>query len=151
MQWDYLLISRNKSSFFLYRLLEKRRSRQDGCSAKELERGKIKKTKTDLVFCLIPSLFYVSSWNLGGLNYGIYIYLSRFVFWEIFSSINHIRSFRVSLWIFIFCFFSRLRMEKNQGVDDLSAYHEVHVLVVDDSLVDRKVIERLFKITSCKG
>ncbi|KAL9664153.1 hypothetical protein QQ045_019551 [Rhodiola kirilowii] len=27
---------------------------------------------------------------------------------------------------------------------------EVHVLAVDDSLVDRKVIERLLKITSCK-
>ena len=34
-------------------------------------------------------------------------------------------------------------------MDDLS--HEVHVLAVDDSLVDRKVIERLLKITSCKG
>ncbi|CAI9092810.1 OLC1v1028147C1 [Oldenlandia corymbosa var. corymbosa] len=28
--------------------------------------------------------------------------------------------------------------------------HEVHVLAVDDSLVDRKVIEKLLKITSCK-
>lgn len=28
--------------------------------------------------------------------------------------------------------------------------HEVHVLAVDDSLVDRKVIERLLRITSCK-
>ncbi|CAL5349755.1 unnamed protein product [Camellia sinensis] len=28
---------------------------------------------------------------------------------------------------------------------------EVHVLVVDDSLVDRKVIERLLKITFCKA
>ena len=28
---------------------------------------------------------------------------------------------------------------------------DVHVLAVDDSLVDRKVIERLLKITSCKG
>jgi two-component response regulator (ARR-A family) len=27
----------------------------------------------------------------------------------------------------------------------------VHVLAVDDSLVDRKVIERLLKISSCKG
>lgn len=51
-------------------------------------------------------------------------------------------------------FFSRLRrVEKGQGVDDLSACgdsHEVHVLAVDDSLVDRTVIERLLKITSCK-
>ncbi|KAL0385631.1 UNVERIFIED_CONTAM: Two-component response regulator ARR3 [Sesamum radiatum] len=52
--------------------------------------------------------------------------------------------------------FSRLRrLEKGEGVDDFSAYsdahHEVHVLAVDDSLVDRKVIERLLKITSCKG
>ncbi|KAL8518904.1 hypothetical protein ACS0TY_010021 [Phlomoides rotata] len=50
--------------------------------------------------------------------------------------------------------FSRLRrMEMGQGGDDLSAYtdsHEVHVLAVDDSLVDRKVIERLLKITACK-
>lgn len=29
--------------------------------------------------------------------------------------------------------------------------HDVHVLAVDDSLIDRKVIERLLKITSCKG
>jgi two-component response regulator (ARR-A family) len=28
---------------------------------------------------------------------------------------------------------------------------EVHVLAVDDSFVDRKVIERLLKISSCKG
>lgn len=28
---------------------------------------------------------------------------------------------------------------------------ELHVLAVDDSLVDRKVIERLLKISSCKG
>ncbi|KAL0364149.1 UNVERIFIED_CONTAM: Two-component response regulator ARR3 [Sesamum angustifolium] len=51
--------------------------------------------------------------------------------------------------------FSRLRrLEKGEGVNDFSAYsdfhHEVHVLAVDDSLVDRKVIERLLKITSCK-
>ncbi|KAK2428500.1 arsenicals resistance [Trifolium repens] len=32
------------------------------------------------------------------------------------------------------------------GVDS----HEVHVLAVDDSLVDRKVIERLLKISACK-
>ncbi|CAA0833099.1 Two-component response regulator ARR3 [Striga hermonthica] len=28
--------------------------------------------------------------------------------------------------------------------------HEIHVLAVDDSLVDRKVIEKLLKIISCK-
>jgi len=28
---------------------------------------------------------------------------------------------------------------------------EFHVLAVDDSFVDRKVIERLLKISSCKG
>ena len=28
---------------------------------------------------------------------------------------------------------------------------QVHVLAVDDSLVDRIVIERLLRITSCKG
>ncbi|XP_038713973.1 two-component response regulator ARR5 [Tripterygium wilfordii] len=32
----------------------------------------------------------------------------------------------------------------------MSDSEEVHVLAVDDSLVDRKVIERLLKITSCK-
>jgi len=32
-----------------------------------------------------------------------------------------------------------------------SAAPELHVLAVDDSLVDRKVIERLLKISSCKG
>ncbi|KAH6756400.1 response regulator 3 [Perilla frutescens var. hirtella] len=51
-------------------------------------------------------------------------------------------------------YFSRFRrVEKGPGLDDLSACsdsHEVHVLAVDDSLVDRTVIERLLKITSCK-
>lgn len=28
---------------------------------------------------------------------------------------------------------------------------ELHVLAVDDSYVDRKVIERLLKISACKG
>ncbi|XP_028078435.1 two-component response regulator ARR3-like [Camellia sinensis] len=39
-----------------------------------------------------------------------------------------------------------------ESFDDVSPSdsHEVHVLAVDDSLVDRKVIERLLKITSCK-
>ncbi|CAA3000486.1 two-component response regulator ARR5-like [Olea europaea var. sylvestris] len=51
--------------------------------------------------------------------------------------------------------FSRLRrLEKNERLDnDLSSSSdsdEVHVLAVDDSFVDRKVIERLLKITSCK-
>ncbi|KAK6133710.1 hypothetical protein DH2020_032620 [Rehmannia glutinosa] len=50
--------------------------------------------------------------------------------------------------------FSRFKMlDKNEGVNNLSPFtdsHEVHVLAVDDSLVDRKVIERLLKITSCK-
>ncbi|KAI3816832.1 hypothetical protein L1987_16537 [Smallanthus sonchifolius] len=41
--------------------------------------------------------------------------------------------------------FSRLwRSSETDGFGD------VHVLAVDDSLVDRKVIERLLKITSCK-
>lgn len=35
--------------------------------------------------------------------------------------------------------------------DSLSGSPELHVLAVDDSLVDRKVIERLLKISSCKG
>ncbi|XAR65004.1 hypothetical protein NMG60_11008937 [Bertholletia excelsa] len=39
-----------------------------------------------------------------------------------------------------------------EGLDDLSPCdsHQVHVLAVDDSLVDRKVIERLLRISSCK-
>ena len=28
---------------------------------------------------------------------------------------------------------------------------ELHVLAVDDSIVDRKVIERLLRISACKG
>ncbi|KAI3985204.1 hypothetical protein MKX01_015138 [Papaver californicum] len=35
------------------------------------------------------------------------------------------------------------------GFDD-SVHEELHVLAVDDSLIDRKVIERLLKISSCK-
>ncbi|KAK3013327.1 hypothetical protein RJ639_009298 [Escallonia herrerae] len=49
--------------------------------------------------------------------------------------------------------FSRWRRtEKFEGMSGLSPSdcHDVHVLAVDDSLVDRKVIERLLKITSCK-
>lgn len=50
--------------------------------------------------------------------------------------------------------FSRLkRVEETGRLEDLPPCfdtHEVHVLAVDDSLVDRKVIERLLKITSCK-
>lgn len=34
--------------------------------------------------------------------------------------------------------------------DSPSGSHELHVLAVDDSLVDRTVIERLLKISSCK-
>ncbi|KAA8529510.1 hypothetical protein F0562_033691 [Nyssa sinensis] len=48
-------------------------------------------------------------------------------------------------------FSRRKRSEKIEGFDLLpSDSHEVHVLAVDDSLVDRKVIERLLKISSCK-
>ena len=39
----------------------------------------------------------------------------------------------------------------DQVRDDSSSSSELHVLAVDDSLVDRKVIERLLKISSCKG
>lgn len=39
----------------------------------------------------------------------------------------------------------------DQVCDDSSSSSELHVLAVDDSLVDRKVIERLLKISSCKG
>ncbi|KAH0674414.1 hypothetical protein KY284_025501 [Solanum tuberosum] len=51
-------------------------------------------------------------------------------------------------------FSRRRRAEKMEEYDELlpltEATHEVHVLAVDDSLVDRIVIERLLKITSCK-
>lgn len=41
---------------------------------------------------------------------------------------------------------------KIEGFDVLPADSgEAHVLAVDDSLVDRKVIERLLKISSFKG
>ncbi|XP_045812797.1 two-component response regulator ARR5-like [Trifolium pratense] len=41
-------------------------------------------------------------------------------------------------------------MESNGVVSIGVDSHEVHVLAVDDSLVDRKVIERLLKISACK-
>ena len=53
---------------------------------------------------------------------------------------------------------SNRRMPEKMSCFDLSPNsnseseaEEVHVLAVDDSLVDRKVIERLLKISSCKG
>lgn len=42
-------------------------------------------------------------------------------------------------------------METNSVVSIGVDSQEVHVLAVDDSLVDRKVIERLLKISACKG
>lgn len=44
-------------------------------------------------------------------------------------------------------------MPEEVGVSNGSSSdsEELHVLAVDDSLVDRKVIERLLKISSCKG
>lgn len=46
----------------------------------------------------------------------------------------------------------RWRSQKIDGFDLSPPDDEqVHVLAVDDSLVDRKVIERLLKISSCKG
>nr|XP_009763113.1 PREDICTED: two-component response regulator ARR3-like isoform X3 [Nicotiana sylvestris] len=50
-------------------------------------------------------------------------------------------------------FSRRWRAEKMEEFDNLCPSldsDEVHVLAVDDSLVDRKVIERLLKITSCR-
>lgn len=42
--------------------------------------------------------------------------------------------------------------EKTMNVGDLSSSSpELHVLAVDDSFVDRKVIERLLRISACKG
>ena len=51
-------------------------------------------------------------------------------------------------------FLRRVLPEKEKaGVSDHSSsgLEELHVLAVDDSHVDRKVIERLLKISSCKG
>ncbi|KAK9277253.1 hypothetical protein L1049_006792 [Liquidambar formosana] len=49
-------------------------------------------------------------------------------------------------------FVSRRRMSEKIDDFDLSPVEsqDVHVLAVDDSLVDRKVIERLLRISSCK-
>ncbi|KAK6931137.1 Signal transduction response regulator, receiver domain [Dillenia turbinata] len=46
----------------------------------------------------------------------------------------------------------RIRSDKIEGfeISAMDSQKEVHVLAVDDSLVDRKVIERLLKISSCK-
>lgn len=41
-------------------------------------------------------------------------------------------------------------MEKTEKVA-AGGVQELHVLAVDDSHVDRKVIERLLKISACKG
>lgn len=38
-----------------------------------------------------------------------------------------------------------------QSLPEVGSAGELHVLAVDDSHVDRKVIERLLKISSCKG
>ncbi|XP_019157385.1 PREDICTED: two-component response regulator ARR4-like [Ipomoea nil] len=47
--------------------------------------------------------------------------------------------------------FSRWRRAEGlAGLSLPSESHDVHVLAVDDSLVDKKVIEKLLKITSCK-
>lgn len=51
-------------------------------------------------------------------------------------------------------FISRRRRSENLDAFDLSPpdhSQEAHVLAVDDSLVDRKVIERLLRISCCKG
>ncbi|PON31195.1 Two-component response regulator [Parasponia andersonii] len=44
----------------------------------------------------------------------------------------------------------RRSLPENVDISDGSGSGELHVLAVDDSLVDRKVIERLLKISSCK-
>jgi two-component response regulator (ARR-A family) len=43
------------------------------------------------------------------------------------------------------------RRNLQESVEVCDGSPELHVLAVDDSLVDRKVIERLLKISSCKG
>ncbi|XP_021747801.1 two-component response regulator ARR17-like isoform X1 [Chenopodium quinoa] len=45
---------------------------------------------------------------------------------------------------------SNRRWKSESGIDLLDSQTEAHVLAVDDSLIDRKVIERLLKTTSCK-
>lgn len=44
-----------------------------------------------------------------------------------------------------------MRMEIPAGGDMSVTSPELHVLAVDDSIVDRKVIERLLRISACKG
>lgn len=44
-----------------------------------------------------------------------------------------------------------MRMEVPTGGDLTVSSPDLHVLAVDDSIVDRKVIERLLRISSCKG
>lgn len=34
---------------------------------------------------------------------------------------------------------------------DHHSHEELHVLAVDDNLIDRKLVEKLLKISSCKG
>lgn len=48
---------------------------------------------------------------------------------------------------------SNRRWKSESAIDlgSLDSQAEAHVLAVDDSLIDRKVIERLLKTTSCKG
>nr|BAL43556.1 type-A response regulator [Petunia x hybrida] len=48
------------------------------------------------------------------------------------------------------CFHGGVGRRKWRSFGEFSPVDEVHVLAVDDSLVDRIVIERLLKITSCK-
>lgn len=43
-------------------------------------------------------------------------------------------------------------MEMGYHDDDHHHGHEeLHVLAVDDNLIDRKLVEKLLKISSCKG
>lgn len=44
-----------------------------------------------------------------------------------------------------------MRMDIPAGGDLTVTSPELHVLAVDDSIVDRKVIERLLRISACKG
>lgn len=52
----------------------------------------------------------------------------------------------------LFCWFQELKtMALADFSSSSSSSSELHVLAVDDSFVDRKVIERLLKISACKG
>ncbi|XP_057810922.1 two-component response regulator ARR3-like [Salvia miltiorrhiza] len=60
------------------------------------------------------------------------------------------RSFGFLAFFFIFIFLEIKMAKINGEFSPCLDSNEVHVLAVDDSLVDRKFIEKLLRLTSCK-